>query len=67
MLIAHREITINNNDIMGDDNYDTESFKLFDDDTVSLFNGYISTIKNGMGCSCYDVLGDSENILFITE
>ncbi|MBQ6707325.1 MAG: hypothetical protein IJM97_00095 [Clostridia bacterium] len=52
---------------MGDDNYDTESFKLFDDDTVSLFNGYISTIKNGMGCSCYDVLGDSENILFITE
>jgi len=65
--IAHREITINNNDIMGDDNYDTESFKLFDDDTVSLFNGNISTIKNDSGGSFYGSFGNSENTSLSTD
>ena len=65
--IVHREITIKNNDIMGDDNYDTESFKLFDDDTVSLFNGNISTVKNDSGGNFFDSFGNSENILLSTD
>ena len=74
--IAHREITINNNNIIEGDNYDINygsNIMAFDNngtsfvDTVSLFNGHISTVKNGIGCSYYDDRGDFENILLSSD